>query len=278
MRRRYTRRTLAGELVLLLVAAVFCVPLYALFAVALDTVRQAYTDPLSFPVPPLWKNYSQAWGTSGQGGLAHPMLSSLVITVSTVVLVILVSSLCAYAIARRRGRVSTVVYIAFLVGIMLPFQLAIIPLFVAMLHLGLVGNYAGFILLNVGLHVPFAVFLYTGFIRALPRDFEEAARVDGAGVLRTYMQVVLPLLLPVTATVAVLVGISVWNEFFVALLFLAGSRIETVTVALYSLDREYGALWNLAFAGIAIAIAPVLAFYLLTQRHVIRAVSGAVKG
>ena len=136
-------------------------------------------------------------------------------------------SLCAYTIARRKGRLSNVVYILFVVGIILPFQLAIIPLFVAMLHLGLVGNYAGMILLNVGLLMPLTVFLYTGFIRALPRDYEEAARVDGAGILRTYARVVFPLLWPITGTVAVLVGIIVWNEFFVALIFLAGSHYET---------------------------------------------------
>ena len=108
-----------------------------------------------------------------------------------------------------------------MLGIILPFQLALIPLFVAMLHLGLVGNYLGMIVLNTGLLMPLTVFLYTGFIRALPRDYEEAARVDGAGILRTYAaRVVLPLLRPITATVAVLVGLIVWNEYFVTLIFL----------------------------------------------------------
>ena len=121
-----------------------------------------------------------------------------------------------------------------MVGIILPFQLAIIPLFVAMRDLGLIGNYLGMIVLNVGLLMPLTVFLYTGFIRALPRDYEEAARVDGAGILRTYARVVFPLLWPITATVAVLIGIIVWNEFFIALIFLSGSRDQTLPVALYS--------------------------------------------
>ena len=107
-----------------------------------------------------------------------------------------------------------------------------------MRDLGLVGDYLGMIVLNVGLLMPLTVFLYTGFIRALPRDYEEAAWVDGAGILRTYARVVFPLLWPITATVAVLAGIVVWNEFFVALIFLAGSRIETVSVALYCVRRR----------------------------------------
>jgi raffinose/stachyose/melibiose transport system permease protein len=278
MRGRYTRRTLLRELGLIGVAAVFALPFYALIAIALDTTAQSYEKPFAFPSSPQWGNFSQAWQTSGQASLGHPFVHSLIITLSTVVLVIVVGSFCAYVIARRAGRLSNTLYVAFLIGIVLPLGLGVIPLFVAMRHLGLIGNYEGFILLNVGLHVPFAVFLYTGFIRALPRDYEEAARVDGAGTLRTYAQVVFPLLLPITATVAVLVGIGVWNEFFLALIFLAGTHIETLPVALSFLDQGEVARWNLIFAGICIVIAPVLAFFLVAQRHVVRSITPGVKG
>ena len=126
--------------------------------------------------------------------------------------------------------------------------------------------------------MPLTVFLYTGFIRALPRDYEEAARVDGAGILLTFRRVVIPLLRPVTATVAVLTGIIVWNEFFIALIFLSGSHAQTVPVALYSFVGGYVARWNLIFAGLAITIAPILAFYLFAQRHLIRGFTAGVKG
>ena len=92
--------------------------------------------------------------------------------------------------------------------------------------------------MNIGLLMPLTVFLYTGFIRALPRDYEESARVDGAGILRIYAKIVFPLLRPITATVAVLVGITIWNEFFVAQIFLSGSSHETVPVALYAFAGE----------------------------------------
>jgi len=275
---RYTRRTLAREFALILVAAVFCLPFYLLIAIALESTAQTYKTPLSFPWPPHFGNFSQAWSTGGQGGLGHALQSSLIITLSSVVSLIVLGSLCAYTIARRTGRLSNVVYVTFVVGIILPFQLAIIPLYVAMRHIGLVGNYLGMIVLNIGLLMPLTVFLYTGFIRALPRDYEEAARVDGAGILRTYASVVFPLLWPITATVAVLVGIVVWNEFFIALILLAGSRYETVPVALYSYVGDYVARWNLIFAGVAITIAPILAFYLFAQRQLIRGFSAGVKG
>jgi raffinose/stachyose/melibiose transport system permease protein len=133
--------------------------------------------------------------------------------------------------------------------------------------------------LNIGLLLPLTVFLYMGFIRALPRDYEEAARVDGAGILQAYVRVVFPVLLPITGTVAVLTGIIVWNEIFVALLFLLGSSSETLPVAIYSMYIETGVpQWNLLLAGVAITIAPILAFYLFAQRQLIRGFSARIKG
>jgi len=275
---RYTRGTLVRELVLILVGAVYCLPFYLLVAIALESTTQTFKTPLSFPWPPHFGNFSEAWSTGGQAGLGRALASSLVITFSSVAALIVIGSLCAYTIARRTGRLSTFVYITFVLGIILPFQLAIIPLYVAMRHLGLVGNYLGMIVLNVGLLMPLTVFLYTGFIRALPRDYEEAARVDGAGLLRTYARVVFPLLRPITGTVAVLLGVVVWNEFFIALVFLSGSRYQTLPVALYSFASAYVTRWNLIFAGVAITIAPILAFYLLAQRQLIRGFSAGVKG
>lgn len=275
---RYTRRTLLRELALIAVAAVFCVPFYLLIAIALETTAQAYRTPFSFPWPPHPGNFSTAWRTGGQAGLAHALESSLIITTSSVVCLIVLGSLCAYTIARRTGRLSNVAYILFVLGIILPFQLAIIPLFIAMRHLGLVGTYAGMIVLNIGLLMPLTVFLYTGFIRALPRDYEEAARVDGASLLRTYARVVFPLLRPITGTVAVLIGIVVWNELFVTLIFLGGSHYQTLPVALYSFAGEYISRWNLVYAGVAITIAPVLAFYLFAQRQLIRGFTAGVRG
>jgi raffinose/stachyose/melibiose transport system permease protein len=275
---RYRRRTLLRELALVLVAILFCLPFYVLIAIALETTEQTYKTPLSFPMPPHFGNFSVAWRTGGQGNLGHSLESSAIITVSSVALLILFGSLCAYTIARHSGRLSSFLYVMFVVGIILPFQLAIIPLFVGMRHLGLVGNYLGMIVLNVGLLMPLTVFLYTGFIRALPRDYEEAARVDGAGVLRSFFRVVLPLLLPITGTAAILLGIIVWNEFFVALVFLAGTRYQTMPVAVASFVGDYITRWNLILAGVAIAIAPLLIFYLFAQRQLIRGFSAGVKG
>jgi raffinose/stachyose/melibiose transport system permease protein len=274
----YSRRTFIRELALFLVAIAYCLPLYVLIAIALERTDQTYKAPLSLPGSPQWGNFSEAWKTAGQRGMDHALLSSLIITLASVVALIALGSLCAYTIARRAGRISSFVYVLFVVAIILPFQLAIIPLYAAMRELDLVGTYLGMIVLNTGLLMPLTVFLYTGFIRALPRDYEEAARVDGAGILQTFARVVFPLLWPITATVAVFLGIVVWNEFFIALVFLTGSRFETVPVAVYSLAGEDVARWNLIFAGIAITIVPILALFVFAQRRLVRGFSAGVKG
>jgi raffinose/stachyose/melibiose transport system permease protein len=274
---RYGPKVLLRELTLVLVAVVFCLPFYVLVTMSLQTREQTFQDPLSLPRPPHVSNYSDAWTTGGEAGLGTAMKSSLIITVSSVAALIVLGSLCAYTLARRRDRLSDAVYVLFVIGIILPFQLAIIPLYIGMHDVGLTGTYLGMIVLNIGFLMPLTVFLYAGFIRALPRDYEEAARVDGAGILRTYASVVFPLLWPVTATVAVLLGIVVWNEFFIALVFLLRSRAQTLPVAIsYYVGDDTE--WNLVFAGIAIALAPILAFYLFAQRYLIRGFSAGVKG
>lgn len=276
---RYGPRVLIRELVLLLVAFIFCLPFFILVGISVETYTQTYRDPLSLPRPVRLSNYSDAWNTGGDHGLVHSFQSSLIITVSSVVALILIGSICAYTIARRTGRLSNTVYVLFVIGIILPFQLAIIPVFVAMKHLGLVGNYTGMVVLNVGWLMPLTVFLYTGFIRALPRDYEEAARVDGAGILRTYLRVVLPLLWPITATVGLLVGIIIWNEFFPALIwFGTSSHSPTVPIALSTFYGAAGEQWNLIMAGVGLAVAPIVLFYVFAQRHLIKGFAGGVKG
>jgi raffinose/stachyose/melibiose transport system permease protein len=275
---RYGRRVLFRELALILVAIVFCLPFYVMVSVSLKTDAQTSGDPLGLPKPAHWSNYSEAWTTGGNQGLVHSFQSSLIITVSSVLVLIVLGSLGAYAIARNTGALSNTVYVLFVVGIILPFHLALIPLYIAMKDVGLINNYAGIIVLNIGLLMPLTVFLYTGFIRALPRDYEEAARVDGAGILRTYARVVIPLLWPITVTVALLTGIVVWNEFFPALVWLGGTPYQTMPVAIYGFFNNVGPRWNLMMAGVAMAVAPVLIFYIFAQRHLIRGFAAGVKG
>ena len=126
--------------------------------------------------------------------------------------------------------------------------------------------------------MPFNVFLYTIFLRSLPREFEEAAVLDGAGPLWMFWQVVFPLLRPVTGTIVILAAINVYNDFFVPLLFLSGSGVSTVPLALRDFSSQYFTDWGAIFAALVITIVPVLIFYLFLQRSIINGFAGGLKG
>lgn len=278
MRGRYSGRTLARELLMIALALAFCVPFYFIVTVSLKPAGQVYTSPLKFPADPAFGNFTTVWNPGGAYDIPQAMVSSLIITIGSVVVLVIVGSLCAYVIARRPSRTSTLLYFFFLLGIVIPFQLGILPLYVLMRHLGLVGSYLGMILLWVGFGSPFTVFLYTGFVRTLPRDYEEAARVDGAGLWRIYLRVVFPLLRPVTGTVAILMSIVIWNDFFYSLIFFTGSHHQPLPVAVYSFVGEYADQWNLIFAVVAISLLPILLFFLFAQRQLIRGFAGGIRG
>jgi raffinose/stachyose/melibiose transport system permease protein len=273
---RYTWKTFSRELVMLVGALFFCLPLYLLLAISLKTDTDSFVSPLSFPSSPQFSNYKEAWNT---GGMGRSLWNTAIITFSSVAVLIVIGSLAAYALARRPSKLSNGLYVVFVIGIIFPIQLAVVPLYVAMRHLHLVGTYLGMILLWTGLLMPLTVFLYAGFVRALPKDYEEAAQVDGAGLLRTYLFVVFPLLRPITGTIAVLTGLVVWNDFFLPLIFLSGSSNTTMSVALYNSFQSGDVVrWNLLFAGAAIAILPMLAFYFIAQRQLIRGFAGGIRG
>lgn len=273
----YTLRTYALELAFLALAALWCIPYVYLLMIAVKPDIEVFTAPMAVPSEIVLANFSRAWeGTLGVT-LGESLMNSLIVTVSSVLILIAIGSVTAYVMSRNRNRMSGWMYIFFVVGIILPYQMAVVPLFVAMRSIGLVGNHLGLIVLYVGLLLPMTVFLYAGFVRALPADYEEAAEVDGASRRRIFTRIVFPLLSPITATVAVMTGLIIWNDFFLQLIFLAGSRIPTLPVAIYGFVGEFTARWNMVFAAVCVAIAPILGFYLVAQKQLVRGFTGGVK-
>jgi raffinose/stachyose/melibiose transport system permease protein len=274
---RYTRWSLAREITFVVGALVFCVPLYLLAVISLKGPNDALVSPLSLPSSPDFDNYSAA-AHSQPVSMLSAMLNSAVITLATVVLLIVLGSLCAYAIARHRTRLNSTLYYLFVIGIILPHQAAILPLYSALRELGLTGTHIGVILVYTGFMMPLTVFLYAGFMRGVPREYEEAAEVDGASPMRLYWRVVFPLVRPVTWTVAILTGLFVWNDLFVSLVFLSGTSHATLPVALYSFAEVSLGQWQLVFAAVGIAILPALVFYVLAQRRIVAGFAGGIKG
>jgi raffinose/stachyose/melibiose transport system permease protein len=262
---------------MLVVAAIWWIPFYLLVNTALKPNEELFSSPTAPPTKLALSNFRDAWAGSGNGTLGDALKSSFIITGCSVALLIVCGSIAAYALARRVSRLSTILYFLFVAGIILPFQLGIVPAYVAIRSIGLGGTYWGLILLYTALLMPLTVFLYTGFVRTLPRDYEEAAQVDGASMRRTFVRVVFPLLRPITGTVAVLTALIIWNDFFLPLVFLAGTRKVTAPLAIYGFVGEFAARWNLIFAAVIITIAPILVFFVFAQRQLMRGFTGGIK-
>ncbi|MEV6107259.1 carbohydrate ABC transporter permease [Streptomyces sp. NPDC051940] len=271
---RYRPRTLALELVMAAVALAVAFPLYVLVNLAVRPPSDT-SSPIRPTASPTLENFTAAWR---QGGLGGALANSVLVTVCSVVVVLAVSSFAAYPLARVTARWSRSVFLLIMLGLVLPFQLGALPLYQTMRDLGLLGSPWALVLFYSGLQVPFTTFLYTGFLRTLPRDFEDAALIDGCTPAQGFRHVVLPMLRPVTVTALVLNTVAVWNDFFTPLLYLSGSAQQTMPVAIAGFVGQYVTDWPLVFAALVISIVPVLAVYFALQRSIISGFAGGLKG
>ena len=272
---RYGRTTFGLELVMILVGVAFLFPVYVLFTLSLKTKGQIANEPLALPHPATLDNFSSAWSN---GSLGAALFNSAAITLISLLLLIVLGSTAAYFLARRMSRLSYGLYILFLLGIVLPFQLGMIPLYKIMNDLGWLGTYQAIIVFYTGIQLPFTVFLYTGFIRALPKEYADAAQVDGASHRQAFTKVVFPLLRPITGTVVILNAVFIWNDFFTPLLYLGGSDNETVPVRIFAFVGQYVSDYGTVFAGLVLAALPIVVVFLVLQRYVIKGFASGLKG
>lgn len=275
MSHRYNWRTFGLEVALIAFAVIFLFPIYVLVVQALKSPAELTASPLGLPQHLYLGNFAEAW-TAAQIGPA--LVNSIIVTGTSVFFLVLMGSLGAYALSRRQSLLSNGLFQAFLLGIIVPFQLALIPLYQLVKSWQLLGTYTAIILFHTGGLLPLAIFLFVGFLRSTTRAYEEAALIDGASYLQTFAFVVFPLLRPVTGTVVILSTIIVWNDFFTPLLYLSGSGRQTVPVAIFSFVGQYVSQWQLIFAGLIIGTAPVLLAFFLLQRTVIKGFASGLKG
>jgi raffinose/stachyose/melibiose transport system permease protein len=272
---RYRPRTFGLELLMLAVGLLFLFPVYVLVSLSLKNPHEINEAALSLPSHAQFSNYSKAWSGATLG---PALLNSTIITVLSLICLIAVGSLASYYLARTRSRLSYGMYILFLLGIILPFQLALVPLYRMVKDAGLLGTYTSMVAFYTGLQMPFTIFLYTGFLRALPREYGEAALVDGASHWQSFTRITFPLLRPITGTIVILNAVFVWNDFLTPLIYLGGSPNETVPVVVYQFVGQYVSNWGYIFAAVVVASLPILIMFLCLQRFVIKGFASGLKG
>ena len=273
--RRYTARTLVGEIAMLTVCGVFLIPIYFLVVSSFKTQPEILRSPLGLPGSIDFSNYAEAL----EGiNFFHHFWISVYITSISVILIVVFGSMAAYTIARKTNRLTKFLRNYFLIGFMVPIQTTMLPLFLIMRNLNLLNTKQGLIFLHSNGAV-FALFLYTGFMRAMPRDLEEAAAVDGAGQMRIFWRIVFPLLKPVTATIVIFNTIGIWNDFILGFLFLGTTDNATLTMQVYNGVGQFENDWAIMIPMLILTTLPMVIFFLVMQKRIIGGlVTGSLKG
>jgi len=275
-----SRRTnsLLPNYVIVMLLVVFAIgPLIILLFNSVKSPSDAGQNLLGFPREIVWSNFPRAW-TIGLFGTTVP--NSLILMGGTVAGTLSLGGMAAYSIAKLKMPGAGLLTMYMLVSSSLPVQLFLVPLFFMWRKLDLVNNLFGLIIIYVATNAPFAIFLLRAYMVQIPNDFEDAARVDGAGEWGVFSHVVVPLSWPAFLTVGLVVSLNVWNEFLLASVFLTKQELFTVVTSYYSFSSAYsGRDWGLTSAGAVIMIAPLLILFLFLQRRFIEGLTqGGLKG
>lgn len=260
------------------VALVWLLPLLSMLLTAVKPAEEIYAADFRWlTLHPTLDHFAAAWRAAPFG---RYFLNSMLVAVAATLLVLLVGSMAAFALSRLRFAGQGFVLAGILGSTMVPFQVLLIPFFILLTALGLVNSLAGLTLAYVVILLPFAVFMLTGFMRHLPREVEESARVDGCSWFGIWWRICLPMSRPALAAVGIYAFIESWKEFFIALVMTNSQQTRTVPVglALFRADLP-GVGWGEVMASALMAGAPAIVVFLLLQKHFISGLTeGAVKG
>lgn len=223
-------------------------------------------DPAGIPTNLTLDNYVDAWTT---GNFAQYFGNSLLITVGSVVITVVVATLASYALARSKSRIIQAIEAVFLSGLVMPLHLAVLPIFFLFEQLGLIDSRLGLTLLYSASGIAFATFVLTAFFRQLPVELEEAAALDGANHLTTFLRILVPLVRPAIATVAVFQFVPIWNDFFFPLVLLRTQANYPLPVGLSTFFGEHESNYAVAFAGLVITTIPLVVLFLLATKQIV---------
>lgn len=280
MSRRLIVKRASDVLVNLLYVLIGCamlLPIYYLVVTTFKTPSEASLHPLGLPMNLTLDNYKHALDA-----MHYPraLKNNLIITLSSVALLVVFASMAAFAIARSRRKALKVMYNIFMVGLIVPFQIAIIPLYKIIAGLHLMNTLPGVVMIDVFcINLPLSVFLIRGFINTVPRELEEAAAIDGCGTFHTFWAIIFPLLKPIISTVAILDALAIWNDFMTPLLFLQSPHKAVLLQEVYKNVGPFSTNWTTFFPMLVLSVLPMVLFFLVMQRQITSGVvAGAVKG
>lgn len=260
----------------LILGCIFLFPIYILIMNSFKTTKGIFTDVLGFPAKGTFtlENYKNAFQ---ELDYIRSFMNSLLITVVTAVLVLLISAMAAWVLVRYKTKASKIIFLIFAGSMLILFQCVMLPLVGFASKIGLLSR-GGLIFMYMGFQTSMAIIMFHGFIKNIPEELEEAATIDGCGSIRLFISIVLPLMRTIIVTVAVINVMGTWNDFLLPSLIINKQGLQTLPLKTYLFFGQFAKRWDLASAGLVMCMAPIIIFYLFSQKYIVKGITeGAIK-
>ncbi len=257
-------------------ALIVLLPIYLAIIGGFKSIGQLNVDPVGWPKPLLIENYINIFVKSG---FFRYLANSLIVMTATVAIDVVAAGMAGFALSRFEIKTKHLIYQYFLLGLLFPMTLAILPIYIQLRTFGLLDTFVGVILPQTAFLLPFHILIFRGFIQQIPGELEDAVKIDGCGKIGFLLHIVIPLSRPAIATISVLAMVTSWNNFFLPLIILNDKNKYTLPMGSMDFVGQYLADWNIILAFFVICMAPAIAFYLYAQKHIVSGLAaGAVKG
>lgn len=283
------KRKIITLILTLITIVLFVITMSPFFIVIINSAKaslEIITNPISMPdhwgqlvenIKTIWSKPTIRYSSS--------VFSSVIITLFSLTTITLFSAMAAWVLVRTKSKISTIIFLLFLSGLIIPFQVVMFPL-VALFRIikettgvSMLRTYHGMIMAYIGFGAPLAVFMFHGFIKSIPKELEEAATIDGCSKPQIFFKIIMPILKPIVVTIIILNGIWIWNDFLLPSLVLGvGQDIQTIPLAIRNFAGSFVKKWDLIMTAVLMAAAPVIVGFLFAQKHIIKGmVSGSIK-
>jgi raffinose/stachyose/melibiose transport system permease protein len=251
-------------------------PLVQAILISFKTTQDFTMNPIGLPSRINFQNYIDAWE---KGNFSLLFKNSVVITFFTIVLTIFIASPAGFALAKLNLKGGKIIYNYFILGMIIPVQVIMIPLMKMGRHIGMANSLTYIILIFTATGLAFPLIIYTSFYKGIPTEIIEAAKIDGCNIFYLFMKIIFPITAVVNSTVAIIAGMFPWKDFFIPLVFASDDKVRTLTVGLAKFSGNYFTDWTTVFAALIIQSIPIIVLFLILQKNFIEGVaSGAVKG
>lgn len=276
MRENYNIRLFTIEIVVILMALLFLAPFYFVAANSFKPYGMILQNAASFPESFHFPNYERAWRVVN---FPQVFLNSVLVTTFSIAGMVYLGAAAAWRMVRRPHKVSRVLFVLFVSAMVIPFQSVMIPMVKIARVFGLLNSIPGIIIIYFGFGLPLTIFLLHGFAKGIPRELEESAYMDGCTTFQSFRKIVLPLMQTMITTVIILQTLWIWNDFLLPLLVLIDERLQTIPLGIFKFFGQYMNQWGAALATLMMGMLPIVIFFLLLQKYIIRGVTaGSVKG